>query len=71
MLRTSKLHEEYTQLRMDLQGELDTVEDAMIRPAMTAKGHLEPMKKTIKKREDRKVHPIPHPSSCLDMRIDG
>ena len=55
MSRTIKLHQDYSELRQDLTGELNAVDDSMIRPAMTVKDFLAPMRRTIKKRDDRKV----------------
>ena len=56
--RTAKLKEEYTDLKKDLMVEVGAVDEKMIKPAIEAKDSLGIMKKTIKKREDRKVHPI-------------
>lgn len=53
--RTTRLHEEYVEMRKELLDELNTVDEAIIRPTIAAKDFLEPMKRTIKKREDRKV----------------
>ena len=53
--RTRKLREEYEDLRGELTAELDAMEDRMIRPAGAAKEALAPMKKTIKRRDDKKV----------------
>lgn len=55
MDRTSRLKEEFESLRVDLLAEINTVDDRMIRPAMEAKDYLQPMKKVIKKRDDKKV----------------
>lgn len=55
LARTSSLRNEYEDLQTDLMQELDAMEQRMIQPAMQAKEFLAPMKKTIKKREDRKV----------------
>lgn len=55
MDRTLKLHADYVEMRQELLQELNTVDEAIIRPVMAAKDFLEPMKRTIKKREDRKV----------------
>jgi hypothetical protein len=55
MARTVKLREEYEELKKDLMEEVNMVDDKMIKPAMDAKDSLSLMKKTIKKREDRKV----------------
>lgn len=70
LARTNKLYEEYEDLRRDLLDEVNAVDDRMIRPAQQAKDLLAPMKKTIKKREDKKVCSsvwIKHPAanSCL------
>ena len=55
MARTAKLKEEYGELKKDLMEEVNMVDEKMIKPAMDAKDSLSLMKKTIKKREDRKV----------------
>jgi hypothetical protein len=55
LARTNRLYEEYESLRKDLLDEVGAVDDRMIQPAQQAKELLGPMKKTIKKREDRKV----------------
>lgn len=55
MSRTTRLHGDYTELRQELTLELNTVDDSMIRPATAVKDYLVPMKRTIKKRDDRKV----------------
>lgn len=58
--RTTKLHEDYVQLRQDLLAELNSVDDSIIMPARAAKDYITPMKKTIKQRQDRKVCPAPY-----------
>jgi hypothetical protein len=59
--RTAKLREEYEDLKRDLLEEVNSVDEKMIKPLMEAKEYLQPMKKTIKKREDRKVcRPLEH-----------
>jgi hypothetical protein len=55
MGRTVKLREEYEELKKDLMEEVNLVEEKIIKPSMDAKDSLSLMKKTIKKREDRKV----------------
>ena len=55
MTRTVRLREEYEELKKDLMEEVNMVDGKMIKPAMDAKDSLSLMKKTIKKREDRKV----------------
>jgi hypothetical protein len=53
--RTNNLRREYDELRVDLVQELNVVEQRMSQPAEQAKSYLAPMKKTIKKRNDKKV----------------
>lgn len=53
--RTNRLRREFDELREEMIQELEVVEDRMARPADNAKGSLAPMKKTIKKRNDKKV----------------
>lgn len=59
MRRTHRLREEYDDLRQDLLEEVNAIDDRMIRPAMQAKDFIQPLKKTIKKREDKKVRTGP------------
>ncbi|CRG87179.1 Reduced viability upon starvation protein 167 [Talaromyces islandicus] len=53
--RTNRLHEEYESLRIDLLDEVHAVDDRIINPAQKAKDAISPLKKTIKKREDKKL----------------
>lgn len=55
LTRTATLRDEYEDLKTELMQELNAMEDRMITPTMQAKESLAPMKKTIKKRGDRKV----------------
>ncbi|RHZ46251.1 uncharacterized protein CDV56_104860, partial [Aspergillus thermomutatus] len=55
LARTRRLREEYEELRKELAEEINAVDQRMIRPASQAKDYLTPLKKTIKKREDRKL----------------
>ena len=55
MERVAKLQEAYAELKTDLLEELNMVDIRIIKPATDAKEWLQPMKKVIKKREDRKV----------------
>lgn len=55
MDRTAMLQESYVGLRDDLLEEVDTIETRIIKPAIDAKDSIQPLKKTIKKRGDRKV----------------
>ncbi|KAJ5104813.1 hypothetical protein NUU61_002160 [Penicillium alfredii] len=66
LARTNKLRKEYDELRTDLLQELDAVEQRMTRPAAQAKESLTPMKKTIKKRNDKKLDFERHQG-----RVDG
>lgn len=56
LARTNRLRREYDELREDLVQELNAVETRMTRPAENAKESIIPMKKTIKKRNDKKVN---------------
>lgn len=53
--RTNRLRREYDELRTDLAEELNAVDIRMTQPASKAKESLIPMKKTIKKRNTKKV----------------
>ncbi|KAJ5350437.1 hypothetical protein N7541_008164 [Penicillium brevicompactum] len=53
--RTNRLRKEYDELRTDLVEELGAVDARMTQPAARAKESLMPMKKTIKKRHDKKT----------------
>ncbi|KIW10236.1 hypothetical protein PV08_11198 [Exophiala spinifera] len=53
--RTSRIRVESSDLKRDLTEDLAQVEDKLIQPAQSAKDSLHTMRKTIKKREDRKL----------------
>ncbi|KAJ5919727.1 hypothetical protein N7454_009562 [Penicillium verhagenii] len=55
LARTNRLRRDYDELRTDMVQELTEVESRMIRPATSAKDYLAPVKKTIKKRNDKKT----------------
>lgn len=55
MERTTKLQDAYVELRTDLLDEVDMIETRLIKPAMEAKDWIQPLKKVIKKRGDKKV----------------
>lgn len=55
MARTSKLQSNYDELRTDLLEEVSMVDTRIIKPATEAKDCIQPLKKVIKKRGDRKV----------------
>ena len=54
--RTVRLQEELESLKQDLLEEVNLVDTRMVKPATEAREFLQPMKKTIKKREDKKVY---------------
>lgn len=53
--RTNNLRREFDDLRGELVQELSAVEQRMSQPAEQAKSYLAPMKKAIKKRNEKKV----------------
>lgn len=55
LARTNRLRREYDELREDINAELAAVDQRMTQPAASAKDFIAPMKKTIKKRNDKKV----------------
>ena len=57
MERTIKFHTSYDELRTDLLNEVAMVDTRIIKPATEAKDCIQPMKKVIKKRGDKKVGP--------------
>lgn len=58
MQRTAKLSQGYEELKTDLLEEVNMADARIIKPATEARDWIQPLKKVIKKREDRKV-------SCL------
>lgn len=58
LARTTKLREHYEDLRKELLDELAAMEERMIRPASQAREYLGSVKKTIRKRDDRKVRTV-------------
>jgi hypothetical protein len=54
--RVMKLQEAYAELKTDMLEEVSQVDTRITNPATDAKEYLQPMKKVIKKRQDRKVH---------------
>lgn len=55
LARVTRLNEEFESLRTDLLVEVNAVDTRMIQPVQQAKDMISPLKKTIKKREDKKV----------------
>ena len=55
MARTSKLQAAYDDLRTDLLEEVGMVDTRIIKPATDARDCIQPLKKVIKKRGDRKA----------------
>lgn len=58
MERTIKFHNSYDELRTDLLEEVAMVDTRIIKPATEAKDCIQPMKKVIRKRGDKKVRII-------------
>ncbi|RMZ78998.1 hypothetical protein DV737_g3663, partial [Chaetothyriales sp. CBS 132003] len=55
LARTARLKDECEQLKVDLTADLGQVDSHIIQPAQLARDNLQAMRKTIKKREDRKL----------------
>lgn len=55
MARTIKLQEAYVVLRTDLLDQVDLIETRIVKPATEARDWIQPLKKVIKKRGDKKV----------------
>jgi len=53
--RTAKLMEAYTELKTDLLEEVNMMDSRVIRPATDAKDYIQPIRKTIKKRENKRL----------------
>ncbi|MCJ1388493.1 hypothetical protein MMC18_001340 [Xylographa bjoerkii] len=53
--RVVKLQEVYTELKTDMLEEVNLVDERIIKPATDARDYIHPMKKVIKKRQDRKL----------------
>jgi amphiphysin len=58
MQRCTELYTAFTELRTDMMEEVRDIETKLIQPARGARDSLKPMKKAIKKREDKKVRPL-------------
>ncbi|KAI9795844.1 MAG: hypothetical protein M1833_006793 [Piccolia ochrophora] len=55
MERTAKLKDTYDELRTDLLEEVNMIDARIIKPAMEAKEYIQPLRKVMKKREDKKL----------------
>ena len=55
MQRTQRLQDSYQELKDDLLEEVNAVDARLVKPAMEAKDCIQPLKKVIKKRGDRKL----------------
>ncbi|PYH93209.1 hypothetical protein BO71DRAFT_311190, partial [Aspergillus ellipticus CBS 707.79] len=55
LARTNRLHDQYEELRREMMDELAGIDGRIIRPAAQAKEFIQPVKKTIKRRDDRKL----------------
>ena len=60
MEKTIKFHTSYDELRTDLLEEVAMVDTRIIKPATEAKDCIQPMKKVIRKRGDKKVATTTH-----------
>lgn len=58
--RTTRLRDDYEALKTEMLEEVNLVDSRMIKPAMDAKDYVQPMKKTIKSRENKKVQAQQH-----------
>lgn len=63
MERTITFHTSYDELRTDLLEEVAMVDTRIIKPATEAKDYIQPMKKVIRKRGDKKVGTTIHQSA--------
>ncbi|KAI0912203.1 hypothetical protein F4823DRAFT_230853 [Ustulina deusta] len=50
-----RLKEVYTELKADLLEELELIEARVVKPASSAREYIDPMRKTIKKRENKRL----------------
>lgn len=63
--RCAGLQSAFSELKTDMMEEVRDIEKKLIIPAKLARDSLKPMKKAIKKREDRKVgHGLPNWQCC-------
>jgi amphiphysin len=53
--RSLKLKQAYTELKTDLLEEVNMTDTRIIKPATEAKEYIQPLKKTIKKRENKRL----------------
>ena len=53
--RSYKLKEAYTELKTDLLEEVNMIDARIVKPATEAKDYIQPVKKTIKKRENKRL----------------
>ncbi|KAI0201842.1 SH3 domain-containing protein [Astrocystis sublimbata] len=53
--QTLRLKEVYTELSADLQEEVLLIETRVVKPATSAREYIDPMRKTIKKRENKRL----------------
>jgi amphiphysin len=55
MARTTKLKDAYAELKTDMLEEVARVDARILKPATDAKDYIQPLKKTIKKRENKRL----------------
>ena len=56
--RVARLQEAYGELKNDMIDEINQMDVRIIKPAMDSKESIQPIKKVIKKRQDRKVRSL-------------
>lgn len=62
--RCSQLQEAFAELKTDMMEEVKDIDRKLVIPAKLARDALKPMKKAIKKREDKKVAIAPPNWTC-------
>jgi amphiphysin len=62
--RVARLQGAYEELKNDLLDEVNQIDARIIQPAMDARDSIQPLKKVIKRRQDRKVAPLPLGYRC-------
>lgn len=55
LVQVSRLESAYAQVNMDLAEEVVSIDNRLLKPALQSRDDLKPLKKVIKKRDDRKV----------------
>jgi amphiphysin len=53
--RTFKLKEAFSELKLELLEEISSIDDRMVKPTIEARDCIQPIRKTIKKRENKRL----------------